>query len=152
MSRNITAVYRTFSVADLVRRELEAEGISSSNIHIVPDRDTVGAEDYQSFDNDLHDLHLPDEDLRTYQNCVRNGDFIVSVESDDDDHDTQIKQIMRRPEAETYRLDDRESQYLTHPTYPHSDSSRVPPTTDRLARRDPDQADDYVRSYRRGAL
>ncbi len=155
MGRNITALYRTHAVADLVRRELAAEGVAESDIHIIPDRADAGT-DYQDFDDQLHDLHLPDDDLRTYQHCVRQGDVVVSVEADDDDEDdlivTRIRQIMRRPETEAHQLETRGRDYAGQTIYPHSDPSRAAPGMERQAQQDPAYPDPFVRSYRRGSL
>ena len=88
MNRNVTAVYRTYSVADLVRRELESMGISRANIHVIPDTgDAVGTTGYRDdrrWMDQLHDLHLPEEDVRTYQHSVRRGDYVVSSNVDDE--------------------------------------------------------------------
>ncbi|TNC64005.1 hypothetical protein [Rubellimicrobium roseum] len=46
----------------------------------------------------LHDLHLPEEDTRTYQQAIRNGDYVVSVEVDEDADIARIQEVMRRPE------------------------------------------------------
>lgn len=46
----------------------------------------------------LHDLHLPEEDTRIYQEAIRNGDVVVSVEVGDDADLARIQEVMRRPE------------------------------------------------------
>ena len=99
MNRNVTAVYRTYSVADLVRAELEELGVSRSDIHMIPDSDltagTSGEREDRRWSDTLHDLDLPDEDMRTYQSCVRRGDYVVSANVDESDVD-RVQQIMRR--------------------------------------------------------
>ena len=152
MNRNVTAVYRTFSVADLVRTELEEFGLSGSDIHVIPDSDlpagTSGAREDRRWTDKFHDLDLPDEDVRTYQSCVRRGDFVVSANVDEDDVE-RVQQIMRRPEAEAYDLDARDAEFRDESIHPHSDSSRIAADLRNQRRRDPAHNDPYLRSYRR---
>ncbi len=117
MYRNVTAVYRTYAVADLVRKELHDLGIQSGHVRMVPDSDlgtAAGGTDrddrYDRHVDALHDLHLPEDDVRTYQNCVRRGDYVVSAEVDEDQV-TRVQQIMRRPEDEAYNLDTRADEF-----------------------------------------
>ena len=42
------------------------------------------ATDRERYMDDLHDLHLPDDDVRTYQHSVRSGDHVVSANVDED--------------------------------------------------------------------
>ena len=152
MNRNVTAVYRTYSVADLVRAELETLGISRSDIHVIPDSDlTAGAtgdRDDRRWSDKLHDLDLPDEDVRTYQSSVRRGDYVVSANVDESDVE-RVQQIMRRPEAEAYDLDARDAEFRDETIHPHSDTSRAAADTRVKHRRDPAYTDPYLRSYRR---
>ncbi|HEV7344039.1 MAG TPA: hypothetical protein VGN60_00180 [Devosia sp.] len=154
MGQNITAIYRTYAVADLVRAELVEAGVSENDIHIIPDRANITESDYQSFDDELHDLHLPEEDVRTYQHCVRQGDYVVSVDADHDDARdlVRLQQIMRRPEAEAHDLNRLDNDYAGEPLYPHSDSTRAAPAPELAARRDTTSSDPYLRSYRRGVV
>lgn len=152
MGRNVTAIYRTHAVADLVRQELEAIGLSRGDIHIIPDQAQASGGDYQSHDDRLHDLHLPENDLRTYQNCVRRGDFVVSAEVADDGDIANVQKIMRRPEDEAYNLDLTDSDYADQTVYPRSDADPYTNLRGGSAERDPAYTDPYVRSYRRGAL
>jgi hypothetical protein len=150
MNRNVTAVYRTYSVADLVRRELEALGITPGDIHIIPDSEDVGASDRRDdyrWTDVLHDLDLPEEDVRTYQHSVRRGDFVVSANVDEDRVD-RVQEIMRRPEAEAHNLDVRADEFREEAIIAHSDTRR---TSDGrpIRRRDTTYTDPYVRSYRR---
>lgn len=152
MHRNITAIYRTHAVADLVRRELSDLGISKNDIHVVPDRDdpvgTDGRRADNSYSDQLHDLHLPDEDLRTYQQSVRRGDYVVSAEVDEN-HVDRAKEIMRRPEDEAYDLDHRSGEFEGEAIDPYSDPSKRRTDADWTARRDNDHSDPYTRSYTR---
>ncbi len=116
MQRAVTAIYRTPDVADLVRRDLEQLGIAGHNITVLPDTaaaggSTGGAQDYAAGSIDrLYDLGIPEQDLRTYQQALRNGDYVVSVDVDDDAHLDRVQEIMRRPE-DAYDLDSLDSQY-----------------------------------------
>ena len=58
----------------------------------------------------LHDLHLPQEDTRTYQQAIRNGDYIVSVEVNEEADIARIQEIMRRPE-DAHDLDELSNRY-----------------------------------------
>ncbi|MEF2552534.1 hypothetical protein VQ042_14345 [Aurantimonas sp. A2-1-M11] len=151
MNRNITAVYRAHAVADLVRRELEAEGVSSSHIHVIPDHDrgvdAVGGDD-RRYNDEIHDLHLPDADARTYQASIRQGDYVVSVNAGDDRVE-RIQAIMRRPEAEAHNLDARDAEFREHDLLAHSDAGRGTVDPALRGERDPAFADTNLRSYRR---
>jgi len=93
MQRAVTAIYRTADLADLVRQEVEQLGIAGHNVTVLSGTGgTSGSTDR------LHDLGLPEEDVRTYQQALQNGDYVVSVEVDDDAHLGQVQEIMRRPE------------------------------------------------------
>jgi hypothetical protein len=154
MHKNVTAVYRTHAIADLVRRELSELGLSSGHIRVVPDRDEPAGADGRrgddKYSDQLHDLHLPDEDLRTYQQCVRRGDYVVSAEVDDD-HLPRAKEIMRRPEEESYHLDRRAGEFEGETLDPHSDPAGRRTNPDWPGERDPDHTDPYTRSYTRKA-
>jgi hypothetical protein len=153
MHRNVTAIYRTRGTADLVRRGLEEIGIPRSDIHVIPDRDypvaAGGLREDTAYSDLLYDLHLPDDDLRTYQQCVRRGDYVVSAEVEDHDLD-RVKAIMRRPEEETYSLESRAAEFRDETIIPHSAgdrTSREEWRASRLAAHD----DPYARTYERGA-
>lgn len=98
--QNVTALYRRFESADLVREGLRADGIELARIHVIPDR-VIGiddASDLDLYDSILADLELPEEDTRTYQTAVRRGDFVVSVTVAPDEV-PRVEEIMRHPEA-----------------------------------------------------
>ena len=156
MHRNVTAIYRTHAIADLVRRELIELGITSGDIWIIPDRDDpVSADGHRNnskYSDQLHDLHLPEDDLRTYQQSVRRGDYVVSAEVDDG-YLSRAKEIMRRPEAESYHLDNRSRDFAAEPLDPYSDPGMRRTNPDWIGQRDPDHADPHTRAYtRRGRL
>ena len=154
MHRNVTAIYRTRATADLVCRGLEELGIARSDIHLVPDRDHPvehGAlREDTAYSDRLYDLHLPEEDLRTYQHCVRRGDYVVSVEVEDRDID-RVKAIMRRPEEETYHLENRGTEFGDETIIPHSAGAGRPYDENLRARRLADHDDPYARTYERGS-
>lgn len=150
MNRNVTAVYRTHAVADLVRQELEAEGVSRSHIHVIPDHDRSTAADADNgrYNDEIHDLHLPDADARTYQSSIRQGDYVVSVHTDDDRLE-RIQAIMRRPEAELHNLDARDTEFRDQELVAHSNASRGPVDPAMRGERDTAYTDPNLRSYRR---
>lgn len=151
MNRNVTAVYRTYAVADLVGQELEALGISRGDIHVIPDSERVvgtsGERDDRRWTDALHNLDLPEEDVRTYQHSIRRGDYVVSANVDDD-HVGRVQEVMRRPEAEAYNLDARTDEFRDEVIVAHSDPRRTRDARP-MGRRDTAYSDSYVRSYRR---
>lgn len=152
MHRNVTAIYRTYPVADLVRQRLNELGISDRHIRVIPDREEVvgtsGYRDGTAYSDQLHDLHLPDEDLRTYQHSVRRGDYVVSVDLDDDSKLAGVQEAMRRPEAETYDLEQRAAEFREEALVARSEPGRTI-SDDFRGVRDPDYVDPYTRGYRR---
>jgi hypothetical protein len=168
MHRNVTAIYRTRGVAELVREGLEDIGIPARDIHVIPDLGygsgvgtaggtgtpttapdnriagtgtgttspagtagpgrehplhgasmlEVGAEDPVHTDR-LHDLHLPEDDVRTYQHAIRHGDYVVSAEVDDARVE-KVKAVMRRPETEAYDIEQRATEFRDHDLLAHS--------------------------------
>lgn len=151
MNRNVTAVYRTHAVAELVRQELEAEGVSRSHIHVIPDHDRrvdAADGDDKRYNDAIHDLHLPDADARTYQASIRHGDHVVSVNAGDDRVE-RIQAIMRRPEAEAYDLNARDTEFRDHDLVAHSDTTRGAVNPALRGERDPAYAGSDMRSYRR---
>jgi len=148
MNRNVTAIYRTYSTADLVRRELEELGVSRSDIHVIPDGESSET-DRDGYIDDLHDLYLPDDDVRTYQHSVRNGDYVVSANVDEDQLE-RTRRIMRRPEAEAYDLGARDTEYRDETFIAHTDASRSASRREWIGERE-ETNDPYVRSYARRA-
>lgn len=155
MDRNVTAIYRTHSTADLVRQELLSLGISRTDIHVIPDEaDVVEADGYRR-DSDhhldeLHDLHLPEDDLRTYQQSVRRGDYVVSVNVDESKV-SRVQEIMRRPDAEAYDFSARSSEFRNEKVVARRDGSRATANPDWIGQPDATNTSPYVRSYRRNA-
>ena len=101
--RAMTAVYRTHAVADEVRSKLKGLGVSASDISVIPDDPAPLAEgshrDTESYARHIHDLHLPDDDARSFAESVRRGDVVVSVELDGDADESAIAEAMRHPEG-----------------------------------------------------
>lgn len=149
MHRNVTAVYRTHATAELVRRELEAEGLTHGHVRVVPDQETATETDRRGsrYMDALHDLHLPENDLRAYQGSVRRGDYVVSAEVDDA-RVHRVQEIMRRPEAEAYDLNALETSLRDEEFVTHSDPGRRP-NPEWLGERDASHVDPYLRSYNR---
>ena len=123
MQRAVTAIYRTYDVANQVRDLIADLGISRGYIHVVPDSDQAmesgSYRDTDSFNDDLHELHLPEDELRTYQQAVRRGDYVVSVNVDDESHLDGIMEIMRRPE-DSYDIDALDEEYREAEYVPRS--------------------------------
>lgn len=170
MQRAVTAIYRTHAVADLVREEIANLGVSRGHIHVVPDSDDTLEEgthrDDDSYNDDLHALHLPEEEMRTYQQAVRRGDHVVSVNVDDDTHLDGIMEIMRRPE-DSYDIDALDEEYRDAEYIPAAgaagttgaaattgnttDEEVIPVAEERLrvGKRDVGRGSVHVRSYTR---
>ena len=116
MQRAVTAIYRTYAVADLVREEIADLGVSRGYIHVVPDRDETvesgSSREDDTFNDDLHALHLPEDEMRTYQQAVRRGDYVVSANVDDGDDALldRILEVMRKPE-DSYDIDALDEEY-----------------------------------------
>ena len=116
MQRAVTAIYRTYAVADLVRDEIAELGVSRGYVHVVPDRDETlesgTTRDPDTYNDDLHGLHLPEDEMRTYQQAVSRGDYVVSanVDEGDDAMLDRIMEIMRRPE-DSYDIDALDEEY-----------------------------------------
>lgn len=152
MTLNVTAIYRTYGAADLVRSELLDLGVGRSDIHVVPDRDVPasagGYRDDTAYTDQLHALHLPEEDLRTYQHSVRRGDYVVSAEVDDTRVE-RVKEIMRHPEAQPYAYEGRSAEFRNEKLVPHSAGDRYVLDEDRRARPLSAEQDPYSRTYER---
>ena len=144
MQKAVTAVYRTHAAADLVRSQLAELGIPRGHVSVVPDdpaRPAEGAHrDGSAYERDIHDLHLPEADARSYAEAVRRGDFVVSVNVDDDAHLPRIKEIMRHPE-EAQDLDALERAHAGAEYRPYDYASDPYYKDDPHAARDPGAAD-----------
>ncbi len=154
MHRNVTAIYRTFATADLVRQELQRLPEMSGHVHVITDQDDPigpdGVRTERGFSDQLHDLHLPDDDVRTYQHSVRQGDYVVSAEVDENQV-AQAQNIMRRPEEEAYNLDMRSEDFRDGEFDPYSDPNAPPKNEDWIGRRDTTQNDPFTRTYERNS-
>ena len=176
MQRTVTAIYRSYDVANLVRDELEQLGIGRHDVTVVPDQTTLAAgvdttrrrtilplttttqdtatDDKVYWDNfedavdRLHDLHLPESDTRTYQQAIRNGDFVVSVNIDDEADLDRVEQIMRRPEH-AHHLDELDTTHSNADYVPRRQPLGEGYDERMLGRRDDNQLSPYTRTYRR---
>lgn len=113
MHRAVTAIYRNYAAAQQVRDAIEATGVSASYIDIIPDADDrleAGATRSDDVLDDLHDLNLPEDDIRTYQQAVRRGDFVVSANVDEDEV-AAVVEAMRQPEEHMYDIDATEEEF-----------------------------------------
>lgn len=153
MQRAVTAIYRSFATADLVRRELEELGLSRQDIAVIPETETVATpgED-RDLDAEagrrLHDMHLPEDDIRTYQQAIRNGDYVVSVDLDDEAHLQRVHEIMRNPE-EAHDIDALDSRYSSSVYEPRRDPLTEGYTDSNRGFREPVQDGSRTRQYGR---
>ncbi len=154
MHRNVTAIYRTFATADLVRQELNTLMSVSDRVHVIPDQDDPigpdGVRAERGYSDQLHDLHLPDDDLKTYQHSVRQGDYVVSAEVDEDQV-AKAQAIMRRPEEEAYNLDMRSDEFRNGELDTYSDPVAPPKNEEWMGRRDTSYDDPFTRTYERNS-
>ena len=155
MTKAVTAIYRNHATADLVREELTSAGVDRGDIHIVPDDATPMTGETRADDagwnDELHRLHVPESDLKTYQNAARKGDYVVSVDLDGDVDLSRIKEIMRRPEGEAYDIDAMDKLYAGTEYTPMTGSESYAYDDRYIGTRDDASAgeDGYVRSYTR---
>lgn len=152
MQRTITAIYRTHAVANLVRDEVSELGVSGGHITVIPDTDEALApntyRDDSDYMDDVHDLHLDESETRTYQQAVRRGDYVVSVNAEDEFVEP-ICAIMRRPE-DAYDIDAREAEFRDDSFIPRNrnDDYATKHSDMTFGERQTEQ-DAYVRSYTR---
>ena len=153
MTKAVTAIYRTHAQADLVRKDLSEAGIPTHDVKIVPHGDWTAEDraDETRWNDDLHALHVPEADMRTYQNAVRNGDHVVSVELDDDEHIERVKEIMRHPERDPYDIGSLDTVYEGTEYTPRAGQTGYAADDRYAGTRDPMPADDdgRVRAYTR---
>lgn len=186
MHRNVTAIYRTSEVAELVRTGLEDLGVPAHDIHVFHGTVTasdsagtsaatgqgiaptgspavdhehplhgasyleIGDESSMSQFDRLHDLQLPEEDLRTYQHALRSGDHVVSVEVDEA-RLAKVQAVMRRPETEVHDIEHRATEFRDHDLIAHSAAEgRYTLSEEYRARRlTPGSEDRFSRVYER---
>lgn len=99
----------------------------------------------------LYDLHLPEEDLRTYQHAIQQGDYLVSAEVEEDRQLDRVKEVMRRPEAELHNIEHRALEFRNHDLIAHSTGkARHGLSEESRARRlTPGTEDEFARIYER---
>ena len=122
-------------------------GMSPCGLAAMPVYRDIDLAHVEAFD-ELHDLHLPEEDTRTYQQAIRNGDYVVSVEADEEVDIARVQEIMRRPEG-AYDLGELDTSYLDADYAPRRRPSREGTSEGMLGRRDDTQSSPYSRYYSR---
>ena len=73
-------------VDEMVRDHLVETGIFRSHIVVIPDAaDEFAAGTYRAdhIVDELHDLAIPEDDVRVYQQVLRRGDHVVSASADE---------------------------------------------------------------------
>ena len=150
MSKHVTAIYRTHAAASEVKRNVEALGIGSHDVSIIPDDPTPHTAGTHRGDDhvDLIDrLNLPDDDQRTYKRAVRAGDYVVSVKVDNDNHIASVEDAMRHPEY-GYDIDAYDTEYRAHPDYA-TDMERegTPAAREGIYARDTTRPATHARTY-----
>jgi hypothetical protein len=155
MHRAITAVYPSHTAALQVRDALKSLGVPGGHIHVVPDTDDGMApgssRDIEAYNEHLHDLDLPEDDTRTYQQAIRNGDHVVSVDVDDETRLDRIKAVMRDP-GHARDLDALDEEYRGAEYVPFRHENEPAEPRDRAIREDPlpgERSD--LRGYTRGS-
>lgn len=154
MQRAITAIYPTHTGAAQVRDALERLGIPGGHVHMIPEtEDRLPEGEHRNLDAynpRLHDLHLPEDDMRTYQQAVRNGDYVVSVDVDEAERLDRIKAIMRDP-GEARDLDALDREYSGAKYIPFRHEDRPAYSEDQRGIRDTPQPGERadVRGYTR---
>ena len=155
MHRVITAIYPSHAAAAEVRGALAHLGVPGTHVHVIPDSDDLGGagttRDVPSFNRELHDLDLPEDDTRTYQQAIRNGDYVVSVEVDDAERLDRIKAVMRDP-GEARDIDALDEEYRGAEYVPFRHEEQPADPRDRAIRENPqpgERAD--LRGYTRTA-
>ena len=119
MTKHVTAIYRTHAVADEVKRGIAGLGLGTHDVTIVPDDPTPltpGTHRDDRHVSTIDRLNLPDDDQRTYKRAVREGNYVVSVKVNDDDHIARIEDVMRHPEH-GIDIDAYDAEYRAHPDY-----------------------------------
>jgi uncharacterized protein (TIGR02271 family) len=113
-SRAITAMFDSRDAADTAVRKLLENGFSQSDVRLVPgyekDRDLGGSghADQGGFWSSLSDFFFPDEDRHTYAEGLSRGNFLVSVNTTDANHDRALDIL---DDEGTIDLDEREDQW-----------------------------------------
>lgn len=168
MSRIVTAIYRRPETAEIARRALEQIGIDSDEIHVIPEPHRArsagasggsgrGFEEAMTELGHLDELDLPENELRTYRQCIRHGDHVVSAEMDEKKVEN-AKKVMQRSVAEAHHIEEREAELAERERAVHErerelaaherGDGRVRRRSTR-ARRLGGDADPYIRTYER---
>jgi len=114
MTRTITALFDHRADAEAAEQRLQAANIDADHIRI-QDKSSTG---YNETGHSTHDepglwgsiknAFLPDEDRHTYEEGVRRGGVLLTVDVDEDHVDDAVRVL---EEAETVDIDDRSQQW-----------------------------------------
>lgn len=114
MTRTITALFDHRADAEAAEQRLQAADIDADHIRI-QDKSSTG---YNETGHSTHDepglwgsiknAFLPDEDRHTYEEGVRRGGVLLTVDVDEDHVDDAVRVL---EEAETVDIDDRSQQW-----------------------------------------
>lgn len=98
----------------------------------------------------LYDLQLPEDDLRTYQHAIQQGDYVVSVEVEDEQLE-RVKEVMRHPVDEIHNIEQRALEFRNHDLIAHSSGKGGHRLSDeyRARRLTKDSEDELARVYER---
>lgn len=145
MHRALTAIYPSRETAAKVRDALDTAGVPRGHIHVIPDDRSP-----DNWNEAIHDLHLPEDDMRTYQQAVQNGDYVVSVDVDEADRLDGLKAIMRDP-GEARDIDALDAEYSRAKYIPFRHEDRPAYPENQRGTRDPhpDGTGGDVRHYTR---
>lgn len=125
MTSTITAIFETYDIAETVRQEIGDLGVGAPQIMVVPDGSgqTVAGEP-RSDDEvaEIQYLHIPSEDVRVYQQAVREGHYVVSADVEDA-HVDRVIEIMRHPDRGGVDIDAYAASFQSRDDY---DDTTVP--------------------------
>lgn len=100
-SRAIAAFFDTKSAAEKAVADLAAAGISRSHVSMVEGSSAAGATptaSHEGFLQSLKDMIMPDEDRHSYAEGLRRGGYLVSIKTEDANHD-RVLDILDRDGA-----------------------------------------------------
>ena len=114
MSSTVTAMFDTRADAEAAKERLKQSNVDADHIH-VHDKSSAGYEEQgysthedQGFWASVKNAFLPDEDRHTYEEGVRRGGAVLTVDVDEDDVARAVQVL---EEAGSVDVDDRASQW-----------------------------------------
>lgn len=87
--KTVTVLYNDQATAQRLKAELDELGVQSAEVVTNSDADAMDR---------IHGYGLPDDDVRTYQHAVRNGDVLL-VATCDEEKVELVTEAMRRPDG-----------------------------------------------------